>query len=268
MAVTLLGMGEINSEIRQALTVHREPSLMLDQLMLENGALEGKPVDRNPPEASRSYSSVCDNHAIGTGSARSMLSSEKAWKAQHNNQDQWMVIDTGNQTLVVGVIVQGRGRSHQGQKVTRVAVSVGNAQDGPWTECGEYDCHTSNEHEQRRVMLNQPTAGRYVRLNPRSWEQHISMRAGVIISQLRKISLLEQLMLDSKCAKLVETLCADAEIKDAALLAALKPETVNVGVGSVITWIEGCRMPRSVYGRKRVGYRYAPSLQPLLDPHV
>ena len=44
MAVTLLGMGEINSEIRQALTVHRDPSLvsqprkisLLEQLMLDS----------------------------------------------------------------------------------------------------------------------------------------------------------------------------------------------------------------------------------------
>ena len=172
--------------------------------------------DLNPPEFSRSYSSVWDNSAIGTGWARSMLSSDSAWCAQHNNQDQWMVIDTGNQTLAVGVIVQGPRLVPGigcGEKVTRVAVSVGNAQDGPWTECGEYDCHTSNEHEQRRVMLNQPTAGRYVRLNPRSWEQHISMRAGVIITG---ISLLEQLMLDSKCAKLVEALSSDPAIKEAA----------------------------------------------------
>ena len=212
--------------------------------------------DLNPPEASRSYSSVYVNNAIGTGHARSTLGSEQAWSAQHNNHDQWMVIDTGKQTFVFGVIVQGRGRSAQGQKVTRVAVSVGNARDGPWTECGEYDCHTSNEHEQRRVMLKQPTAGRYVRLNPRSWEHDISMRAGVIISQPRSplahfawsrapasAKLLQVLaskapqlivplwigaLVDdpSKTAATLEALCAHAEIKDAALLAALMPKTL------------------------------------------
>ena len=63
-------------------------------------------------------------NAIGTGHARSMLDSHQAWSAQHNNHDQWMIIDAGRRCAVGGIIVQGRGHSCQNQKVTRVKVLV------------------------------------------------------------------------------------------------------------------------------------------------
>ena len=137
-------------------------------------------TDLNPPEASRWYSSVWDDNAIGIGHARSMLGSEQAWSAKHPKIGEWMVIDIMNPSLVTGVIVQSRGHSCQVQKVTVISVSVGNARDGPWTECGEYPCRTSHEYQLQRVMLSHAVLGRYVRLKPMSWEQHISMRAGVI----------------------------------------------------------------------------------------
>ena len=60
----------------------------------------------NPPEDKRSYSSVYEGSAIGTGYARSMIDSE-GWAARHNNQDQWMIVDAGKTVAVLGVIVQG-----------------------------------------------------------------------------------------------------------------------------------------------------------------
>merc|ERR1719326_2511843 len=94
-----------------------------------------------------------------------------------------MVIDAGERCAVRGLIVQGRGHSCQNQKVTRVRVLVAAARDGPWTDCGEYDCHTANEHDKVRVTLNAPTPrGQYVKINPRQWQAHVSMRCGLIVA--------------------------------------------------------------------------------------
>jgi hypothetical protein len=112
-----------------------------------------------------------------------MLDSGQAWSAKHNNVDQWMVIDAGSRCCVRGVIISGRGHTSQHQKVTRVAISIGDEQAGPWLACGEYDCHTANEHAKTRVVLKQPRVGRFVKLNPRKWEHHVSMRAGLIIAK-------------------------------------------------------------------------------------
>ena len=144
----------------------------------------GPPEDANPPESARSYSTVHGGNAIGTGHARSMLDSGQAWSAQHNNHDQWMVIDAGSSTTVRGIIVMGRGHSAQNQKVTRVRVHVSEDRNGPWSDCGEHDCHPGGgEHSKKRVTLPNPAVGRYVKLNPRSWEHHISMRVGLILAK-------------------------------------------------------------------------------------
>ena len=62
----------------------------------------------------------------------------------------------------------------------------------------------------------------------------VTQHGATITSAVRERLLNEggvaELVRDNNCAALVEALCADAEIKDAALLAALKPETVNIAV--------------------------------------
>ena len=69
----------------------------------------------NPPETSRSYSSVHAGDAIGTGHARSMLGSEQAWSARHNDHDEWMIVDLGRPCPADGVIVSRSGSEDQGQ---------------------------------------------------------------------------------------------------------------------------------------------------------
>ena len=82
-------------------------------------------VTTNPPETSRSYSSVHDNHAIGTGFAQSMLDSGQAWSADgrsssHSAGNTWMKIDLGLVMHVHGVVIQAR--QDQTQYVTEVEV--------------------------------------------------------------------------------------------------------------------------------------------------
>ena len=111
-----------------------------------------------------------------------MLDSDQAWTAAQHNTEQWMVIDLGKQHGVHGIIVSGRGHPHSAQKVTQIRVDLSDQAYGPWTQIGgEYDCKTVVEHEKKRVMLSTPTLCRYVRINPRAWEGHVSMRCGVLV---------------------------------------------------------------------------------------
>ena len=135
------------------------------------------PEEANQPEEARSYSSVWNGNAVGTGHARSTLGSAQAWSAQHNNQDQWVIIDLGRRMSVRGIIISGR-HDHP-QKVTRVRVEVADGAGGPWTECGEHECRVDNHNDEKRIDFGAAT-GRCVKLNPRAWEEHISMRCGVI----------------------------------------------------------------------------------------
>ena len=114
------------------------------------------------------------------GTLVSALGSATAWVAQHKNQDQWMIIDLGERMSVQGIIVSGRNGGAHGQKVTRVRVEVADGADGPWTECGEHECRVVQHNDEKRIVFDAAVAGRHVKLSPRVWEQHISMRCGVI----------------------------------------------------------------------------------------
>jgi hypothetical protein len=63
------------------------------------------PLYNNPSEDSRTYSSVYNNDAIGTGHARSMLYSLWYWAALTNDSDQWMTIDAGSDITIFGLVV-------------------------------------------------------------------------------------------------------------------------------------------------------------------
>jgi len=77
----------------------------------------------NPPEVSRTYASVWNGDAIGTGHAQSMLDSPAAWSAQNNNRDQHMTIDAGAVVQVAGLQTQGRADLDQWVTHYRVEVS-------------------------------------------------------------------------------------------------------------------------------------------------
>jgi hypothetical protein len=133
----------------------------------------------NPPEHARSYTSVWSGDRPGTGHARSMLGSDQAWSAGQNEQGQCLDMDVGERMQIYGVVISGRGHTGQDQKVTRVDVAVADKPQGPYTYCGEYECDTANEHEQRKVAFKGgAVAGRYVRLSPKAWQSHVSMRCG------------------------------------------------------------------------------------------
>jgi|EP01047_Picozoa_sp_COSAG01_P057974 hypothetical protein len=138
--------------------------------------MHGRTKLLNPPEHARTYSSIFGGDRPGHGHARSMLDSQQGWSAQHANYDQWMVIDAGERRHIYGTVISGRGHSAQGQKVARVRVAVSDRKGGPWHECGEFDCTTTHEGEKRHVLFKQPVAGRFVRLNPRAFQEHPSMR--------------------------------------------------------------------------------------------
>ena len=82
-----------------------------------------------------------------------MLESHQAWSAQHNDKEQWMVIDLGMEANVQGVVISGRGKSCKNQSVTEIAVEL-SCDKSSWIEVGEYQCETFNEHELKFVRLN------------------------------------------------------------------------------------------------------------------
>ena len=135
----------------------------------------------NPPESSRSYSSVYNNDAIGTGHARSMLDSLQAWSPSNtvNIGNDWMQIDLGVNKTISGVTTQGRYNAGQWVKSYKVEYST----DGTnWFWVDGENVFTGNTDMNTKITnsFNTNVVARYIRIYPETFNSYPSMRAGVI----------------------------------------------------------------------------------------
>jgi hypothetical protein len=136
----------------------------------------------NPAESARSYSSVINNDAVGSKHARSMLDSAQGWSASTNTVGQYMTISLGSVQTVTGVVTQGRSTFYS-QWVSSYKVqtspdcSVYSDVDGGRVFSGNVDMHSKVPN-----FFTTPVQASCVRLLPQSWVNHMSMRAGVIVS--------------------------------------------------------------------------------------
>jgi hypothetical protein len=136
----------------------------------------------NPAESARSYSSVWDNNAVGTGHARSMLDSAQGWSASTSTVGQYMTISLGSVQTVTGVVTQGRAdccsqwvSSYKVQ--TSPDCSVYSDVDGGRVFSGNVEMYSKVPN-----VFSTPVQASCVRLLPQSWVNFMSMRAGVIVS--------------------------------------------------------------------------------------
>merc|ERR1719499_2070634 len=137
------------------------------------------PQRDNPPEESRTYSSVYGNSATGTAWARSMLEGPGTWSPATNQVGEWMQIDLGESKTVHGVETQGYVQQTQNHWVTGFYVST--SVDGvtfvqdPQLFPGNSDMDTVVSH-----TLSQSVTARYIRFIVQSWNEYPSMRASVL----------------------------------------------------------------------------------------
>ena len=131
----------------------------------------------NPDEASRTYSSVYNNDAIGTVHAQSKLDSPQGWSAGSIRIGEWMQIDLGTTMCVNGVVTQGRGDYPQWVTSYKLSYST----DGTsFTKLPQM--YAANDlHDNTRITNSfDAVEARYVRFIPQTWHGHMAMRAGVI----------------------------------------------------------------------------------------
>jgi len=137
----------------------------------------------NPPETRRSYSSVYNNDAIGTGRARSMLDGPQAWSAGRKypwsagKKGDWMQINLLYPTSITGVIIQGR--CAKDQWVTKFTVKYSpdgsSWHDVPALFTGTFDRDT------KVTQIFAPVIVQSVRIVVEDFKAHVSMRAGLVV---------------------------------------------------------------------------------------
>jgi predicted outer membrane repeat protein len=144
----------------------------------------GREVVKNLNDRRRRFSSIFENHmpgewVNGIGYGQSRLGSRQAWSAGTNDQNQWLIMPVGKKrAIIVGVVLQGRG-DYQSQWVKKITVDISNDME-TWAavENGkEFEAATGAT---TKLYFQNPVRGAYVRINPREWNEHISLRAAVI----------------------------------------------------------------------------------------
>jgi len=137
----------------------------------------------NPPDGSRSASSVYRNEALGTGHNRGMLGSVQGWSSRYNVVGQWYQMTLAGVVQVAGIAMQGRDKYyHRGGQWVRsfkVKVSTDGVKwydvDGGISFIGNVDMTT-----QRLIYFSKPVEAHAVRIYPQTWNNHMSMRCGYI----------------------------------------------------------------------------------------
>jgi len=134
----------------------------------------------DPPEKSRTYSSVYRDDTIGTGHARSMITSPQGWSAKVNDVHQWITLDAGSVVdSIDGLMVANRGDKFNSQVVTEIAVDYASMDDDDirhWNQVGTFDTGLVVGHGISWIRFSTPIRARFVRIRPLSWRDHISLR--------------------------------------------------------------------------------------------
>eukprot|EP00118_Oscarella_pearsei_P025096 m.307501 g.307501 ORF g.307501 m.307501 type:complete len:522 (+) comp42362_c0_seq1:47-1612(+) len=102
----------------------------------------------------------------------------QSWSALHNNKDQFVQVDFGKVTKVEGVATQGRANVEQWVTEYRIFCSADGTTWTPYREGGADKIFVGNS-DQHRVIRNNfspPISCRFIRLNPVTWFNHISLR--------------------------------------------------------------------------------------------
>ena len=134
-------------------------------------------VTRNPPESSRTYSSIYNGERAGNGHGRSMLGGPQAWSAAKDEAGQWVRIDVGQVRRLAGVVLQGR--KDQGQWVERYRVRT--SLDGAaWTAVSTEFPGCAGQQAEVEARFASVVEARHVELTPTAWHGHPSLRAAVL----------------------------------------------------------------------------------------
>lgn len=135
-----------------------------------------------------SVSSVWDNSngSNGPGDAFSvyhytpwLYNTTLGWAARYLDNNQFITLNYDEPVTMDGIVTQGRANNGN-QWVSSAHIDV--SMDGTtWTRIVSNATLNSNAIDDVRVNFPTPTFAKYIRINPLTWMNHITMRVGVIV---------------------------------------------------------------------------------------
>lgn len=145
----------------------------------------------NAPDSDREYSSIFRDNKIGNKYAQSMIDSPSCWSAKINDKNQWMIIDLREKKQIRGFIIMGRYNYKHSQQVTKLCFLFSDDKKD-WCDLGQYECKSTNQNEldgnflntKKNIRFVEQIVGRYIKIIPIEWENHISLRFGLLLKNV------------------------------------------------------------------------------------
>lgn len=106
------------------------------------------------------------------------LNSSLGWAAGANDTNQFIRLNYEEPVTMTGIVTQGRANGAQWVTSAHIDVSMNGTN---WTRVVSNATLNSNYTDDIKVLFPTPVFAKYIRINPLTWINHITMRMGVIL---------------------------------------------------------------------------------------
>lgn len=102
------------------------------------------------------------------------------WAALYNDANQWITLNYDEPTYIKGIVTQGRANNgNQWVKTAHIETSLTGS--APWTRVLSNATLNSNSTDDALALFSTPVFAKFVRVLPTDWNNHITMRLGLLV---------------------------------------------------------------------------------------
>lgn len=105
------------------------------------------------------------------------------WAAGANDANQFITLSYDAPTTIKGIVTQGRA-NNGGQWVTKAHIETSPNGAAPWTRVISNALLNTNSIDDTRVLFSTPVFAKAVRVLPVEWNNHITMRMGLLVKPI------------------------------------------------------------------------------------
>lgn len=102
------------------------------------------------------------------------------WAALYNDANQWITLNYDEPTYIKGIVTQGRA-NNGGQWVKTAHIETSLTGSAPWTRVLSNATLNSNSTDDALTLFSTPFFAKFVRVLPTDWNNHITMRLGLLV---------------------------------------------------------------------------------------
>jgi hypothetical protein len=106
--------------------------------------------------------------------------SRLGWAAGVNDANQWITLNYDEPTYIKGIVTQGRA-NNGGQWVKTAHIETSLTGSAPWSRVQTNVALNTNSTDDVRINFPSPVFTKFVRVLPTDWNNHITLRMGLIV---------------------------------------------------------------------------------------